>query len=234
MLQEQLATGHVVTPDEWTQARKQLLVKEKEFTQAREALSVERRKLPWMKMDDYVFEGSEGKVPFAELFKGLNQLIVYHFMFAPGETDPCQSCSFWADNFNGIDIHLAHRDTSLVAVSRAPYAELASYRKRMGWTFDWFSSFGSEFNYDLGVSFQETLGKVTYNFKEEDFAMEDLPGISVFARGADGSIYRTYSAYSRGIDMMNGAYQYLDLTPKGRHEEGLPYSMAWVRPHDRY
>ena len=225
----------IVGPEEWIEERKRFLLKEKAFTKARDALSAERRELPWIKMPDYRFAGEAGALAFGDLFKGKGQLVVYHFMFAPGEKEPCKSCSFWADNFNGIDVHLAHRDTALAAISRAPYAELAQYKSRMGWSFDWYSSEGSEFNYDLGVSFRETpSGKITYNFVEQNYYGEDLPGISVFAKGDDGSVYRTYATYGRGIDILNGAYNYLDLTPRGRHEEGLPYTMAWLRHHDRY
>lgn len=235
MTQQQLNTHQIVNRDEWIEARKDFLKKEKEFTHARDALSAARRELPWTKVPDYAFEGAEGKVKFEALFKGNSQLIVYHFMLAPGDGEGCKSCSFWADTFNGFGIHLAHRDTTMVAVSRAPYAEIAAYKARMGWSFDWYSSNGSEFNYDFGVSFRAKEGdKVAYNFDVWDFVSDELPGVSVFVKGEDGSIYRTYSAYSRGIDILNGAYNYLDLAPKGRDEQDLSYPMAWLRRHDDY
>ncbi|HWD41806.1 MAG TPA: thioredoxin family protein [Fimbriimonas sp.] len=225
----------MVSRDEWIQARKEFLTREKEFTKARDALSAARRELPWTKIENYEMEGAHGKVHLSDLFKSKSQLVVYHFMLGPGWSEGCPSCSFWADNFNGIDVHLAHRDTSFVAISRAPYAEIVPFKERMGWNFDWYSSNDSRFNFDLGVSFDEPAdGKVNYNFRDEDYEIEELPGISAFAMGEDGSIYRTYSTYARGLDLMNGAYNYLDLTPMGRHEEGLSHPMAWVRHHDRY
>jgi predicted dithiol-disulfide oxidoreductase (DUF899 family) len=228
----------VVSHDEWLAARRTLLEKEKEFTRLRDALSHQRRELPWEKVEkEYLFEGEMGKATLSELFGGKHQLVVYHFMFAPEWDAGCKSCSFWADNFNGIDVHLGHRDAALIAVSRAPYSKLAAYQKRMGWSFAWYSSFSSDFNFDYHVSFtpaQLAVGKATYNYGTRPNTMSDLVGISVFYRDEDGSIYHTYSCYSRGVDMMNGAYQYLDLTPKGRDEEGLPHTQSWVRRHDEY
>jgi predicted dithiol-disulfide oxidoreductase (DUF899 family) len=227
----------VVSREEWLGARKALLAKEKAFTRQRDALSAERRQLPWVRVtQDYAFEGVQGRVSLADLFAGRSQLIVYHFMFGPDWEEGCPSCSFWADNFEGIPIHLAHRDVSLVAVSRAPYPMLAAYRERMGWTFPWVSSFGSPFNYDFGVTVsdeQNAAGRAEYNYERGDYSGE-LPGVSVFHRAADGAIYYTYSTYARGLDMLNGAYHYLDLVPKGRDEDGLPWTMAWLRRHDRY
>jgi predicted dithiol-disulfide oxidoreductase (DUF899 family) len=222
----------VVSRDDWVAARKALLAEEKAFTRARDALSAKRRELPWVRVDkDYRFEGRDGAVSLAGLFDGHDQLVVYHFMFDPDWEIGCKSCSFWADNFNGITEHLARRDVAFAAISRAPYAKLAAFRERMGWTFPWVSSHGSDFNRDFDVTFSpEELarGKVYYNFRETTFPATEAPGISVFAKGDDGAIYRTYSTYGRGLDMMNTAYHYLDLVPKGRDEDGLPYPMAWV------
>ncbi len=232
-----MTTHQIVSHSEWLDARKALLAKEKAFTRARDALSQERRDLPWERVEkNYVFEGANGKETLAQLFAGKNQLVIYHFMFDPDWQAGCKSCSFWADNFNGIDVHLAHRDTTLLAVSRAPYAKLAAYKERMGWNFKWVSSFGSDFNFDYGVSFtpeEVAQGEAVYNYgKFKPFGPE-LPGISVFARDESGAIFHTYSCYARGVDMMNGAYHYLDLTPKGR-DESAPANQAWVRRHDEY
>ncbi len=228
-----MKTGTIVSQDEWIEARKEFLLKEKEFTKARDALSAARRELPWVRVEgNYTFEGADGLVSLEDLFKGKDQLIVYHFMLEPGDGEGCMGCSFWADNFDGIDVHLAHRDVSFLAISRAPYAEIVAFKERMGWTFDWYSSNGTDFNYDFGVSFKETPdGKVSYNFDTWSYS-KSYPGISVFAKGDDGAIYRTYSTYARGLDLMNGAYNYLDLTPKGRDENGQ--IMSWLNHHDRY
>ena len=228
----------IVSRDEWLAARKALLAKEKAFTTERDALSQERRRLPWVKVDKtYVFEGPAGKETLTDLFDGRNQLLVYHFMFGPDWKEGCQSCSFWADNYNGVDVHLAHRDTALVAISRAPLARIEAYRKRMGWTFRWLSSLGTDFNYDYDVSFdpaRRVEGQPNYNFGTSSFGGEEAPGISVFRRAADGAVYHTYSTYGRGLEMVNGTYHMLDLTSKGRDESGLPWPMAWVRRHDQY
>jgi predicted dithiol-disulfide oxidoreductase (DUF899 family) len=222
---------------DWTAARLALLAKEKEFTRARDALSAARRALPWEKVEqDYVFEGANGRVPFAELFGGKSQLIVYHFMFGPDWEAGCKSCSFWGDNFARIVVHLNHRDTNVVLVSRAPYARLAAYQQRMGWSFDWFSSLGNSFNYDYAVAFtKDDLARPdnNYNFGTRKFGMEEAPGISVFIRDG-GAIFHSYSTYSRGLDMLNGAYHLLDLLPKGRDEEDLSYGMEWLRRRDEY
>jgi predicted dithiol-disulfide oxidoreductase (DUF899 family) len=226
----------VVGHDEWIAARKKLLVEEKEFTRLRDALSQKRRELPWERVEkNYVFEGAGGKRSLADLFGGKSQLIIYHFMFSPEWDAGCKSCSFWADNFNGIDIHLAHRDTAFVAISRAPLVKLEAYKKRMGWTFEWLSSAGSDFNYDFGASFtpeQVKSGRAGYNYSDQKPWGEDVVGISVFYREKDGSLYHTYSTYSRGVDLVNGAYNYIDLTPKGRDEGGR--TQFWVRRHDEY
>jgi predicted dithiol-disulfide oxidoreductase (DUF899 family) len=227
----------VVSRDEWLRARKQLLLKEKEFTRLRDQLSQQRRDLPWVKVQQkYVFDGPDGKETLAELFEGNSQLIVYHFMFDPAWEAGCKSCSFWADNFNGIDIHLKHRDTSFLAISRAPYEKLAAYKQRLGWSFKWVSSFGNSFNYDFYASFtpEEVASGGWYNYEKIKPWGTDVVGISVFCKDEKGEVFHTYSCYSRGVDMLNGAYHYLDLTPKGRDEDGLPYTQSWVRIHDLY
>jgi len=222
----------VVSRKEWLSARIGFLAKEKEFTRLRDELSRERRTLPWEVVDKkYVFEGPDGKQGLPELFEGKSQLLVYHFMFDPSWEEGCKSCSFWADNFNSIDVHLKHRDTSFLAISRAPY------EKRMGWSFKWVSSFGSDFNYDYNVSFtpEQVAGEAYHNYKNAKPFGSETVGISVFCKGEEGSVFHTYSCYSRGVDMLNGAYNYLDLTPKGRDEEGQePNPQAWVRRHDDY
>jgi predicted dithiol-disulfide oxidoreductase (DUF899 family) len=226
----------IVSRDEWLAARKILLAKEKAFTKQRDALSEERRRLPWVKVDKaYVFEGPTGRETLADLFAGRNQLLVYHFMFGPDWKEGCPSCSFWADNYDGAVVHLSHRDVSLVVVSRAPLEKLESYRKRMGWSFKWVSSYGNDFNRDYHVSFTPEEQKMAvYNYKAGGFGSSEAPGVSVFSKDADGQIFHTYSCYARGLDMLNGAYHLLDLVPKGRDEQGLSFPMAWVRRHDQY
>ncbi|MCA1514986.1 thioredoxin family protein [Bradyrhizobium sp. NBAIM01] len=228
----------IVSREQWIVARKALLVHEKELTQAREWLADERRRLPWVKVDKaYAFEGANGIVSLGDLFKGRPQLIVQHVMFAPDWDAACKSCSFWADGFERMVPHLAARDTAMVAVSLAPSAKLEAFKKRMGWTFDWVSSGRNDFNRDYGVTFSQeevATGKPMYNFGTTPFYGPELPGISVFFRDEAGAIFHTYSCFARGLDMMNAAYQYLDLTPLGRHEEGLPYPMDWVRLRDQY
>lgn len=233
-----MTTHKIVSQEEWHLARQAFLAKEKEFTRLRDELSQQRRELPWTKVEKaYLFKGSNGQESLADLFAGKSQLIVYHFMYGPdwGERG-CPSCSFWADNFNGIDVHLAARDATLLAVSRAPLDKIEQYKAKMGWNFKWVSSFGSDFNFDYHVSFTpESVadGTASYNYKPQDNSGE-LPGISVFFKGEDGTIYHTYSTYARGLDMLNGAYHYMDLLPKGRDEAGLPWSMAWLNYHDLY
>jgi predicted dithiol-disulfide oxidoreductase (DUF899 family) len=230
----------VVSRDEWLAARKALLDKEKAFTRLRDDLSRERRELPWVKVEtSYVFEGPDGRETLPELFEGRSQLVVYHFMFNPDWDEGCPSCSFWADTFNPNVVHLKQRDVTLVAVSRAPLSKIEPFRRRMGWTFKWLSSFGSDFNYDYGVSFTPKdleTGRATYNYAKAQWAptMQDREGVSVFYKDEDGAVFHTYSAYARGIDLMNSAYNYLDLVPKGRDEDGLSFTQAWVRHHDRY
>jgi predicted dithiol-disulfide oxidoreductase (DUF899 family) len=231
--------GHkVVSREEWLVARKEHLAKEKEFTRLRDQLSQERRALPWVKIDkEYVFDGPNGRETLADLFEDRSQLIVYHFMYGPDWAEGCPSCSFWADNFNGIVVHLKHRDITLVAISRAPLGKLEAYKKRMGWNFKWLSSYGSDFNHDYQVSFtpdEMEKGEVFYNFQRRKFPSEEAPGISVFYRNERGEVFNTYSCYARGLDMLNGAYHYMDLAPKGRDEQGLPHTMAWLRRHDQY
>lgn len=228
----------IVSREEWTAARKALMISEKELTQAREAVSRQRRELPWVKVDkDYVFDGPGGKVTLGDLFKGRPQLVVQHVMFAPEWDAACKSCSFWVDGFERMVPHLAARDTTMVAISRAPLAKLEAFKQRMGWTFDWVSSGENDFNYDYGVSFtqgQIDAGDAKYNYGTTPLYGPELPGISVFYRDEAGSVFHTYSTFARGLDMMNAAYHYLDLTPLGRHEEGLPYPMDWVRLRDQY
>ncbi|HWL21315.1 MAG TPA: thioredoxin family protein [Bradyrhizobium sp.] len=228
----------IVSRQQWIEARRVHLAHEKELTQARERLSEERRALPWVKVDKaYLFDGAEGKKTLADLFNGKSQLVVQHFMFAPEWNEGCKSCSFWADGFERMIPHLAARDTTLAAVSRAPLSKLLPFKTRMGWTFDWVSSADSDFNYDYAVSFTPDdvkSGAKVYNFGTSGFGIEDAPGISVFYRDEAGDIFHTYSCFARGLDMMNVAYHYLDLTPLGRHEEGLPYPMDWVRLRDQY
>ncbi len=233
-----MKTHKVVFKDEWLAARREHLAKEKVFTRLRDQLSQERRELPWVKVEkEYVFDGPNGKETLLELFEGRSQLIIYHFMYGPDWAEGCLSCSFWADNFNGITVHLNHRDITLLAVSRAPLGTLEAYKRRMGWAFKWVSSFGSDFNRDYHVSFTpEEMEKdeMFYNFRISKFPSEEAPGISVFYRNEQGDVFHTYSCYSRGLDMLNGAYHYLDLVPKGRNEDDLPHSMAWLRRHDQY
>jgi predicted dithiol-disulfide oxidoreductase (DUF899 family) len=233
-----MSAHKIVSQAEWLAARKRLLAEEKAFTQARDRLSAARRDLPWVRVEkSYAFDTPQGKKTLGDLFYGRSQLIVQHFMFAPDWNDGCKSCSFWADGYNGFTVHLRQRDTSFVAVSRAPLVKLQAYAERLGWDFPWVSSGEGDFSYDFAVSFQQDGSgphEVTYNYAATQSGMTDLPGVSVFHRDADGAIYHTYSCYARGLDMLNAAYHYLDLTPKGRDEDKLPYPMDWVRIHDRY
>ena len=225
----------VVSREQWLDSRKALLAKEKEFTRLRDELSAQRRDLPWVNIEkEYIFDTPEGKQSLAELFSDKNQLMIYHFMLGPDWEEGCPSCSFWADNFNGIDIHLAHRDISFMAVSRGALAQLEAYKKRMGWSFKWASSLHNDFNYDFGVSFTEQekeANKITYNYLEQPYFIDEMPGVSVFYKDEQGDIYHTYSTYSRGLDILNGAYNYIDLSPKGRDEDK---PMSWLRRHDQY
>ena len=233
-----MQSHEVVSREAWIEARKALMAREKELTRVREAVSRERRSLPWVKVDKtYLFETTHGKVTLAHLFRGRPQLVVQHVMFAPEWDAACKSCSFWADGFERMVPHLAARDTTMIAVSRAPVAKLEAFKTRMGWTFEWVSSGDNDFNSDYGVTFtkqQIEAGKPLYNFGTTPFYGEELPGISVFYRDDEGAVFHTYSTFARGLDMMNAAYHYLDLTPLGRHEDGLPYPMDWVRLRDQY
>ena len=228
----------VVAADRWLEARRSLLAREKELTQLHDQVARERRALPWRRIEkDYVFETPQGPRTLAQLFDGRRQLLVQHFMFGPGWEQGCPSCSYMADHADGMNIHLAHRDITFVAVSRAPLADIQRFRQRMGWQFDWVSSHGSDFNRDFGVSFtQEELssGEVDYNYGKRPFPAEEAPGISVFYRDDAGSVFHTYSTYGRGVEVMMGTYRMLDLTPKGRQEHDGIYKMDWVRHHDRY
>ena len=226
----------VVSHNEWITARKRLLVKEKKFSKARDELARQRRALPWVKVEkDYVFEGPDGKSTLAELFGGKRQLIVYHFMFGPGWKDGCAHCSFWADHYDGANLHLGARDTTLVVVSRAPWKEIAPFKKRMGWKFKWVSSGRNDFNFDYHVSFTPAdikSGNRYYNYGKMDMEIDEREGVSAFYR--DGrNVYHTYSSYARGIDLLNTTYNFLDLTAKGR-DENPEQTQNWVRYHDRY
>lgn len=229
----------VVSHEEWLAARKRLLAREKELTRLRDEVARERQRLPWERVEKrYVFDGAQGRASLADLFAGRRQLLVYHFMFGPGWEQGCPSCSLVSDHVDGMLPHLAARDASFVAVSRAPLARIQAFKERMGWRFTWVSSHGSDFNHDFGVSFtpeERANGRVRYNFDEiEDPGVEEMPGMSAFYQDADGSVFHTYSSYARGLDALVGTYNWLDLAPKGRDEAGLPWPMAWVRHHDRY
>jgi predicted dithiol-disulfide oxidoreductase (DUF899 family) len=227
----------VVSQKEWLSARKQLLKKEKAATRARDALSAERRKLPWVKVEkNYVFDTPEGKRTLADLFNGRHQLVIYHFMFGPDWAEGCPSCSFVSDHLDAAVPHLAARDVTLTMVSRAPLAKIAAFKKRMGWRFPWVSSHGTDFNRDFHVSFtpEEVKGKVDYNYTLQEFPSQEAPGLSVFYKDENGGVFHTYSTYGRGLDAFIGAYVVLDLVPKGRDEDDLEFSMAWVRYHDQY
>jgi len=228
----------VVSREEWLRARMALLAREKEHTRRRDELGRQRRELPWVRIDKaYRFDGPDGHVTLAELFEGRSQLLVQHFMLGPGWEQGCPSCSFMADHTDGMNVHLAHRDITLVAISRAPLAEIERFRRRMGWQFKWVSSHGSDFNYDFHVSFtpeEESRGEVHYNYSTQAFESEELPGISVFYKNDAGEVFHTYSTYRRGVEVMMGAYNLMDLTPKGRDEDDLDFTMAWLRHHDRY
>jgi predicted dithiol-disulfide oxidoreductase (DUF899 family) len=226
----------IVSPAEWLKARRELLVKEKEFTRLRDALTAQIRALPWKKIEKaYAFTGPKGRQSLEDLFEGRTQLAVYHFMLGPDWDQGCKSCSFWADGFQGIPVHLAHRDVSFAAVSRAPLAKIEQFKKRMGWTFNWVSSFDSDFNFDFGVSFTEETertGRVFYNYSDEPYMSDEMPGASFFYR-RQREVFHTYSAYARGLDILNCTYNWLDLVPKGR-DENPDATMDWVRHHDRY
>ncbi|MGI9628514.1 MAG: DUF899 domain-containing protein [Longimicrobiales bacterium] len=225
----------VVSRDEWLKERLAHLASEKALDKQRDALSAERRQLPWVKViEDYVFETEEGEQSLGDLFGNRSQLIVQHFMFGADWDAGCPSCSYWADGFNGFRTHLEQRDAAFVAISTAPLESLLAYRARMGWSFRWVSSGRSSFNRDYGVTFSasDIENGSTYNYKKAARPGE-MPGTSVFAM-KDGAVFHTYSTYARGLDKLNGAYHYIDLLPKGRNEEGLSYTQAWVRRRDEY
>jgi predicted dithiol-disulfide oxidoreductase (DUF899 family) len=226
-----------VSPEAWLAARRELLREEKELSRLRDRLAERRRALPWTRVDKpYTFDSPAGRSTLSDLFEGRSQLIVYHFMLAPGWEEGCRGCSLVSDHFGGALPHLAARDASFAAVSSAPLPEILRFKERMGWTFTWVSSHGTSFNRDFRVSFtpeEVEAGQADYNFGPNRIMMEEMPGLSVFARGADGSVYRTYSTYSRGLDLLIGAYNLLDLVPKGRDEDPEA-PMKWVRHHDRY
>ena len=228
----------IVSQEEWLAARRQHLSEEKEFTRLRDRLSAARRELPWVKVEkEYLFDTPDGQETLADLFDGRSQLLVYHFMFGPGWEQGCPSCSFLSDHIDGANLHLPQRDVTLLAASRAPLAQIEAFKQRMGWRFKWVSSSGNDFNRDYHVSFtpdEMAQGEVYYNYDMTEFPSEEAPGISAFYKDPDGAMFHTYSAYARGLDMLIGAYNYLDLAPKGRDEAALPWTMAWVRHHDRY
>lgn len=227
-----------VSRDQWLARRKALLAREKELSRLGDQIARERRELPWLRIEkDYVFDGPAGRRTLADLFEGRRQLLVQHFMFAPGWEQGCPSCSYMADHIDGMNVHLAQRDVTLVVVSRAPLAEIERFRRRMGWQFEWVSSLANDFNHDFGVSFtpeERAQGEVSYNYVMQPFPHEEAPGLSVFCRDDAGQVFHTYSTYGRGVEVMMGTYRLLDLTPKGRDEDGLEHSMGWVRHHDRY
>jgi predicted dithiol-disulfide oxidoreductase (DUF899 family) len=236
----------IVSQEEWLAARKALLAKEKEFTHLRDELSRLRRDLPWQKVEkQYVFDSPNGKQKLSDLFDGRSQLVVYHAMFDPKTvTDmtpytkdaPCSMCSFWMDNFERVVVHLAHRDVTLIAASRAPVEKLEAYRKRMGWTFKWLSVGDGDFNRDYGVTLtaeEIASGQGEYNYARIGIPIAELPGISVFYKDAAQRLFHTYSTYARGLDMLNVAYHYLDIVPKGRDEEAKRGG-RWVRRRDEY
>lgn len=230
--------NRMVSREEWLAARRELLDAEKKLTRLRDEVARQRRALPWVRMDKhYVFDGPHGRRTLADLFGERSQLIVYHFMLGPGWGEGCKSCSLLADHFDGAIVHIEQRDVAFAVVSRAPLAEIEAFRRRMGWRFAWLSSHDTDFNQDFHVSFtpgQMQRGEVFYNFTRQAFPSDEAPGLSVFWKDADNTIYHTYSAYARGLDILIGAYNLLDLVPKGRDEAGLEYTMAWVRHHDRY
>ncbi|HZF24680.1 MAG TPA: thioredoxin family protein [Steroidobacteraceae bacterium] len=229
----------IVSEEEWLKARKEHLAKEKELTRQLDRLRAERRELPWTKVvKPYVFHGRSGPQALSDLFDGRSQLIVQHFMFGPGWQEGCVGCSFGADHVDAALVHLENHDVSFVAVSRAPLAEIEAFRQRMGWRFRWVSSNGSDFNYDYHVSFHKdeiANGKIYYNYVLAEIDSDELPGLSVFYRDGGGEVFHTYSTYARGGELLAGAYNFLDLTPKGRDENGPAFNLTdWVRHHDRY
>jgi predicted dithiol-disulfide oxidoreductase (DUF899 family) len=236
--QESIENHRIVSRDQWVAERKALLAREKELTRLRDQIARQRRALPWVRIDkNYVFDAPEGRRTLAELFEGRRQLLVQHFMLAPGWEQGCPSCSFMADHNDGMNVHLAHRDVTLVAISRATLPEIERFRRRMGWQFKWVSSYGNDFNYDFGVSFTPddvAKGDINYNYGTWPHAYEEWPGVSAFYKDDAGDVFHTYSTYGRGVEVMMHTYAMLDLMPKGRDERDVEYKMEWVRHHDRY
>jgi len=235
---EMKSNREIVSKAEWLTARKDLLTREKEFTRQRDSLSAARRQLPMVKVEkQYVFDGPKGKETLSDLFDGRSQLVVCHFMFGPDWQEGCKSCSYLADHFDGANWHLPHRDVSFVAISRALLSKLQAYKKRMGWRFKWVSSEKNDFNFDYHVSFtaeDEKKNKAYYNYADGEYINDEMPGLSVFFRDEQGDVFHTYSTYARGLDTLVGAYNFLDLVPKGRDEDNLDFTMEWVRRHDEY
>jgi predicted dithiol-disulfide oxidoreductase (DUF899 family) len=234
-----MTTHPTVAREQWLEARRDLLAAEKDLTRRSDRVARRRRQLPWVKVDKrYVFDGPNGPVAFADLFDGRHQLLVQHFMLAPGREQGCPSCSYMADHADGMTVHLAHRDVAFAAISRAPLAEIERFRRRMGWQFKWVSSYGTDFNYDFGVSFTPedvATGRINYNYGNWPLVGEEWPGVSVFYKDDAGTLFHTYSTYGRGVEVMMGTYRMLDLTPKGRDErDDTINKMEWVRHHDRY
>jgi predicted dithiol-disulfide oxidoreductase (DUF899 family) len=239
MPQSSISDHRIVSREAWLHERKSLLAEEKQMTQLRDTLNEKRRALPWVRVEkNYVFDTRDGTKTLSDLFDGRSQLIVKHFMLAPGQKDGCVGCSFEVDHVEGALQHIENHDVKFVSVARAPLAEIEAFRKRMGWHFDWVSSNGSDFNYDFHVSFtpeQMQRGKAHYNYQETEVPLEDLSGFSVFYKNDDGEIFHTYSTYGRGAEEVLGSYMLLDLTPKGRNENGPNFNLTdWVRHHDRY
>jgi predicted dithiol-disulfide oxidoreductase (DUF899 family) len=234
-----MSNHQIVSKERWLEARRALLAKEKQLTRQHDELARLRRELPWVRVEkDYLFDSSRGKVKLADLFAGRSQLFIYHFMFGPEWKEGCPSCSYVCDHLNGAVPHLAARDVTLTMVSRAPLAKIEAFKKRMGWAFPWVSSFGNDFNHDFGVYFtpeEFAKGKVNYNYTMQPFPNPEAPGASVFFKDpATSEIFHTYSTYGRGLDALVTAYTLLDMVPKGRDEDQLPFDMVWVRHHDRY
>jgi predicted dithiol-disulfide oxidoreductase (DUF899 family) len=230
---------NVVSRAEWLSARKELLIKEKQLTRQRDEIDRQRRQLPWVKVEkNYIFDGPDGQRSLADLFEHRSQLIVSHFMFGPGWKEGCVGCAFRSDHVDGALAHLEHHDVSLVTISRAPLDEIEAFKRRMGWRFRWLSSYGSDFNYDYHVSFSKeeaATGQVYSNYEQRDFVSEESAGLSVFYKDENGEVFHTYSTHGRGDEMVDTTYMYLDLTPKGRNENGPHYNLGdWVRHHDRY
>ena len=232
-------TPNIVSREDWLAARTALLQEEKDLLKAYDALALKRRQLPWVKVDKrYTFDTPTGPKTLSDLFEGRSQLLVQHFMYGPDWEEGCVGCSFGADHMHGIWTHLEHHDVKFTAISRASLTQIDAFKARMGWGFDWVSSGGSDFNYDYNVSFtevQKAAGKVVYNFAECDYACDELPGMSVFCKDVDGAVYHTYSVFARGTELASGAFQMLDMTPKGRNETGPNFNLTdWVRHHDKY